>query len=126
MELLPRDGEIHFSAVVYQNLGSLLGPLTKLGAAASLTPDQQRMVDELAAHSRPSLTVAYGGKDRITFVYTHEGGFISSGLASFFSLQGLMNVQELLGRSHGHGDYGFRVDPDAAATGPYVARNAIE
>jgi hypothetical protein len=80
----------------------------------------------LAAHSRPSLTVAYGGKERITFVYTHEGGFVSSGLASFFSLQGLMNVQELLGRSHGHADHGYNVEPDVAVAGPYVARNAIE
>ena len=43
--------------------------------------------------------MAYGGTDRITLVYTHEGGLLSSGVASFFSLRGLMGVREMVGQS---------------------------
>ena len=99
-DLLPTDGEVNFSGVAYQNLGTLLGPLARLGGAtAQLNPEQAQLVQELATSARPSLTVAYGAPDRITFVYTHEGGLISSGLASFFSMHTLANMQELVGRA---------------------------
>ncbi|NIP14364.1 MAG: hypothetical protein GWM88_06395, partial [Pseudomonadales bacterium] len=75
--MLPQDGEVNFSGVVYQNLGALLGPLVKLGAAASkLTQDQMTIAQELSSEARPSLIVAYGGKDSITLVFTHEGGLL--------------------------------------------------
>jgi len=98
--MLPSDARVNFSAMVFQNLGSLLGPLASLGSATSqLTPDQEQIVQELAANARPSLTLAYGADDRITFVYTHEGGFLSSGLASFFSIRTLADMQELVGHA---------------------------
>ncbi len=98
--MLPQDGEVNFSGVVYQNLGALLGPLVKLGAAASkLTQDQMTIAQELSSEARPSLIVAYGGKDSITLVFTHEGGLLSSGVASFFSLKGLMGVKDMVGQS---------------------------
>jgi len=91
-DLLPTDGEVNFSGVAYQNLGTLLGPLARLGGAkAQLNPEQAQLVQELATSARPT--------DRITFVYTHEGGLISSGLASFFSMHTLANMQELVGRA---------------------------
>ncbi len=98
--LLPVDGEVNFSGVVYQNLGTLLGPLSALTrATSSLSEDQHKLATAMAKNARPSLTTAYGGDDRIVFIYTHEGGLISSSLASFFSLQSLASVQELIGQS---------------------------
>jgi len=100
IDLLPTDSQLNFSAVGYQNLGALLGPLTRLGEAiGQLSPNQQQMVEELSAESKPSLTLAYGDTDRITLVYTHEGGFFSSGLATFMSLQSLSEIPDLFGRT---------------------------
>ena len=36
--------------------------------------------------------LAYGAADRLSFTYTHEGGLFSGNLASFLSLQGLLDV----------------------------------
>ncbi len=110
--MLPQDGEINFSAVVYQNLGSIVGPIVRLGSLASdLSPEQQRLAEELAQQAKPSMTLAYGADDRITFVYSHEGGFISSGLASFFSFKSLLDVQQLVGHSI-HQQAGYPVGSD--------------
>ena len=98
--LLPVDGEMNFSGVVYQNLGTLLGPLSALTrATSSLSDEQHQLASAMAKNAKPSLTTAYGADDRIVFVYTHEGGLISSSLASFFSLQSLASMQELIGQS---------------------------
>lgn len=64
--LLPRNEQTSFSAMVYQNAGELLGLLAKGGsAAAGVTPDQQRRVDEIASRVEPMLVCVYGEADRI-------------------------------------------------------------
>ncbi|HXZ81207.1 MAG TPA: FecR domain-containing protein [Terriglobales bacterium] len=63
--LLPKDGHNNFSALFYQNLAPILQPL--LG---QLTPQQQVLVQQLAADSRPTVICAYGVKDQIQLAST--------------------------------------------------------
>jgi hypothetical protein len=99
--LLPTDGQVNFSAVVYQNLGSILGPLSHaMGSITeSLNPEQQKLMQELGDMTAPSLTLAYGEPERITFVNKSDGGLISSGIASLLRFEALMDVQQLLGQA---------------------------
>jgi hypothetical protein len=103
---LPADSEVNFSAVVYQNIGAVLGPLARtLGTMAEqYSPDQETILHELAGQTDPSVTLAYGEPDRIVFVNSSQGGLLSSTLGAFLRLDTLMNVQQLLeqaGRQQG-------------------------
>jgi hypothetical protein len=113
--LLPRDGEVNFSAVAYQNLGSILGPLTGAmsNVAEGLNAEQQRLMAEIGDMTAPSLTLAYGEPERITFVNKSEGGLFSSAIGSLLRFDALMDMQQLLGEAarsqaqgHGAGDRG--------------------
>ena len=95
---LPADAEVHFSAVVYQDLGSVLGPLARtLGAMTqNFSQDQQAILGQFAGDVEPSVTLAYGELDRIVFVNTQQGGILSSTLGSFLRFNSLVGMQELL------------------------------
>ncbi len=95
---LPADAEVHFSAVVYQDLGSVLGPLARtLGAMTqNFSQDQQAILGQFAGDVDPSVTLAYGEPDRIVFVNTQQGGILSSTLGSFLRFNSLVGMQELL------------------------------
>jgi len=96
--LLPRDGQVNFSAVVFTDLGSVLGPLS--GAIASATsqlpPEQRMMIEQLGAASTPSLTLAYGESDQIIFVNRSEGGLLGAAVRSLLRLDSMLDVQQLL------------------------------
>jgi len=77
MSRLPRDGNTDYSAVVYQNLGAMLGPVTDLlKATTALTPAQRQSLDALSQNSVPSLVCAYGEPQQI----------VVAGTSSFFGL----------------------------------------
>jgi hypothetical protein len=97
-DLLPHDAEINFSAVVYQDWGPILRPLSE-GLSKNqgqLPPESRSVLDNLGSLAGPSLTLAYGEKSRITLVNTTEGGLLGRGLTSILSLESLLSVQELL------------------------------
>jgi hypothetical protein len=97
--LMPRDGRINFSAVLYQNMGPVLAPLAQLGeGAAQMGGEIEKLLGNLGSMTAPSLTLAYGEPNRIVFVNTSEGGILTSGLARFLSLESLLSVQELVGQ----------------------------
>ena len=60
LSLLPKDGHVNFSAVMYQNLAPLLQPL-----ASQLSADQMQTLQQIAADSKPTVICAYAGDDRI-------------------------------------------------------------
>jgi ferric-dicitrate binding protein FerR (iron transport regulator) len=73
-ELLPADGPDDFSALLYQNAGRLLGPLAGLGrATTALTPEQSRMLEEIAEAQQASLTVVWAGTDTVSLASTGNG-----------------------------------------------------
>jgi hypothetical protein len=90
------DRHNNFSAVLYQSLGSVVGPLADtLRATGTLTPEQQKSLDALKANSAPSLIYAYGEPDRIELAST----------GSFF---------------------GFNLDSIAGGGGPFAVGSVIE
>jgi hypothetical protein len=87
MSRLPRDGNTNYSAVVYQNLGAMLGPVTDLLKSTTvLTPAERQSVDALSQNSVPSLICAYGDPQQI----------VVAGTGSFFGLV----FDSLLGIGH--------------------------
>ena len=95
--LLAPDGYSNFSAILYQNVGSVLGPLMDtLRASGNLTPDQQRSVDALRANSGPSLIYAYGQSDRVEIAST--GSFFGLNLDMLAGAGGPFQIPNLLGK----------------------------
>jgi hypothetical protein len=95
--LLAPDGYSNFSAILYQNIGSVLGPLMDtLRSTGNLTPDQQRSVDALRANSGPSLIYAYGQPDRVEIAST--GSFFGLNLDMLAGAGGPFQFPSLLGK----------------------------
>ncbi len=91
-KLLPTDGQLNVSALLYQNigenLGSVLNPLS--GALGSMSHGRQQGAAPLFARG-PSLTYAYGEEDRILFAGASDPGPLGTNLgllASFGRLMG--------------------------------------
>lgn len=78
-DLLPQDGRVNFSALVYQNVGPLLKPLAQQMSGVQLTPEQRASVAALSDGTPPSLAYAYGEQDRI-IVATSGAGSLASQL----------------------------------------------
>jgi ferric-dicitrate binding protein FerR (iron transport regulator) len=78
LDLVPRDGEANFSALVYQNMGDSLGQLGELvhratarageGAGAADAAEQADGLSELLGDGGPGLAVAYAEGREISFV----------------------------------------------------------
>lgn len=83
-DLLPSDGYVNFSALVFTDLGSIGETLGKLASAAAANmPDAgDDSLDDMAATLAPTLTCAYGEADRIRFVSTSHGGTLAPLLMS--------------------------------------------
>ena len=58
--LLPQDGRVNFSAVMYQNLAPVLQPL-----AGQLTASQFQSLRTIAMEAKPTVVAVYGGANRI-------------------------------------------------------------
>ena len=97
-QAMPADAEVNFSAVVFQDLSSVLGPFARtIGAMGQrFSQDQQNILENFGANSGPTVTVAYGEPERIIFVNSSQGGLLSSTLGSFLRFETLTGMQELL------------------------------
>ncbi len=58
--LLPQDEQANVSAVIYQNLAPVIGPI-----AQQLTPSQLQSIQQIAAEAKPSVVCAYGENNAI-------------------------------------------------------------
>lgn len=72
--LFTPDRDVNVSAVLYQNLGPLVGSLLEAPGAARLSAEQRRSVQALAGEAGPTLLCAYGEPDGIR-VAGLGGGF---------------------------------------------------
>jgi hypothetical protein len=93
--LLPRDGQVNFSAVTYQNLGPAFGPVASAVGAASgsqATAERKAVVEQLLAQTPPSLAYAYGEPDRIVAASTRPGALFGSDLQMLLGLDGLLRA----------------------------------
>jgi hypothetical protein len=85
--LLPKDQNANYSAIAYQNLGPILQPLL-----STMSGEKAKVVQQLAADSRPSVICAWGRQNQIEAVTNSRlFGF------DWMALGGLMNP----GTSHG-------------------------
>jgi hypothetical protein len=90
--LLPQDEQADVSAVIYQNLAPVIGPI-----AQQLTATQLQSIQQIAAESKPSVVCAYGDDNAIRVASSSRlFGFDLNTLA----LTTLMNVVQ---PSHAHG-----------------------
>jgi hypothetical protein len=91
---LPRDGFTNCSALVYQNLGGMLGSgADLLTSTSSLTPAQRQAIDALRQNSTPSLTCAYGEPEDI--VVANTGNLFGLGFDSLLGINGVGAFQAL-------------------------------
>jgi ferric-dicitrate binding protein FerR (iron transport regulator) len=78
--LFPADDRTNVSALLYQNLGSLLTGMVRTPGVAGLRPGQRDAVAALARQSPPILLYAYGEDDRIQVA--GMGGLVDLGPSS--------------------------------------------
>jgi hypothetical protein len=82
---LPQDGHSNFSAILYYNMGSMVGPVVdQLKASGLMTPDQQKSAGMLTSNREPGLIYAYGEPDRI--VVASRSGFFGLNLDTLLGL----------------------------------------
>jgi hypothetical protein len=88
--LLPRDAQVNFSAVVYQDLGSLVGPLANqlVAVQGALNAEQKAAVASIAEHAQASLGYAYGEKDRIVMASHGPSGLFGIDLSTLVAATG--------------------------------------
>ncbi len=65
--LLPRDGKADLSALLFQDLLSILAPVVGT-AEVALTPEQNQSLEKLVSQSKPSLIGFYADVDRVDMV----------------------------------------------------------
>jgi ferric-dicitrate binding protein FerR (iron transport regulator) len=97
LERLPEDGRNNLSAVIYQDLGSVMGPLAQY-FGKSLSPEQQAQIADYAEANEPSLAYAYGEPDKLIFASSSEGDLLSKallGVLGFKSPEGLGSLLSL-------------------------------
>lgn len=83
--LLPSDGYTNFSAIVYHNLGPVIGPLAdQVKATGALTAQQRQSIDALTANSAPGLIYAYGEPNSI--VVASNTGFMGFDLGTLLTM----------------------------------------
>ncbi len=83
LELTPPDRHLNFSAVIYQNLGTTLAPLTGLlGAFVPSRPGQPNPMASMG-NMKPTLIAAYGEPDRITVAT--NGNVLGASLSNIMS-----------------------------------------
>lgn len=97
---LPRDEYANFSAMVYHNLGPVLGALAgQLKSSAALTPAQHQAIQMLTENTAPGLVCVYGGPSQIVAAST--GSFFGLGLDSLFELGGPFKLPQMIGLAAG-------------------------
>jgi hypothetical protein len=86
--LLAPDGYNNFSAILYQNLGPILGSVAS--GLSAIAPGQQKAIAALQANAAPSLIYAYGEPQQIELAST--GSFFGFNLDSLAGAGGPFQV----------------------------------
>ena len=94
--ILPADGNASFSAILYQNLAPIFGPLAKFGGTAgNLTPENQAALNTMA-EIKPSLGYVYAREDRIIIGSSSEDGVFGLSPSSLLGMPGSFGLQSLM------------------------------
>ncbi|MBP7149297.1 MAG: FecR domain-containing protein [Acidobacteria bacterium] len=93
-DLLPRDGRVNFSAILYQGLGRITAPIAALvpqGGTSQSPGKAAGLSAMLALTGGPSLAYAYAEPERITMVSTGDDP-LGNGLGLLFGAGGLRGL----------------------------------
>ncbi len=93
--LLPQDGRNNFSALIYQDLGSLVQALAERMAQGELTEEQRQRIEGLKAGAKPSLGYAYGEPERIIIAASTEDDLLSKLLEQMVGLRNPVGLEQL-------------------------------
>jgi hypothetical protein len=84
-QLLPRDGNTNFSAVVYSNLGATFGAVAEaIGQTKALSDAQRAQLEAASAQMKPFVVTAYGERDQITLA--SSGNLMAMGLGQMLGM----------------------------------------
>ena len=89
-DLLPADVHTNFSAIFYQDMGSLLAPIAQQLRATSPQVTVGGSIGSLP--SEPSLAYAYGGDDEIVFAADHSVVGLGADLGTIVGLVGVLGA----------------------------------
>jgi ferric-dicitrate binding protein FerR (iron transport regulator) len=82
---LPRDGETHYSAVAWQQLGGSLPAIASLLGGQGISGEERARIEAAAAEIGPMLAVAYAAADRLTFAASGGKGPLGLSLETLLS-----------------------------------------
>ncbi len=92
--LLPHDGRADMSAIVYQDLQSIVSPLLSglSETSQTLTPEQRGVIDALGEEMSSSFAYAYAEDDRIIVASTSRTSPFGLDLGNLFSVGGILGL----------------------------------
>ncbi len=93
--LLPQDGRNNFSALVYQDLSSVMQTVAEKLASGSLTDEQQAALESLKGDAKPMLGYAYGEEKRIVLAAGSDGDVLTSLLLRAMGLKNPAGLETL-------------------------------
>jgi hypothetical protein len=97
---LPEDKNANFSALFYQNLAPILGPVSRqLGGASKALPEEGSRALRSLAGAAPVLAYAYAQNDRIIFAANGEDGPLGLKPSSLLGMPGSFGLQHILGEA---------------------------
>lgn len=94
--LLPADTRNNFSALFFQDLGSIAEALAERIQEGELTEEQRQAVAALREGARPTLGYAYGEADRITFAAATEADVLTTLMMRLLGLENPAGIGQLL------------------------------
>lgn len=101
---LPQDGNTNFSAVLYHDLASLIGPLAERIKNAGGSEQELQKLGSVDANAPPTLVYAYAQGDRITVAANTEGGAFGLSPASLLGMPHAFEMQHILMNAMGDKD----------------------
>ncbi len=97
--LLPHDRHENFSALFYQDIGSLFESVVERLTPAGLTEQQQAALEAIQLDAKPMLAFAYGEDDRIAAAVSSERSLLGNALLGLFGWLGPGGLQTNLTES---------------------------
>ncbi len=97
---LPEDGNANFSALFWNNLGSVVSPMARRmsGFADKLPEEQKQMMKSLGEGTPAMLAYAYSFGDRMVFSLNTENGPLGLTPGSLLSMPGQLMLGNLFGK----------------------------
>ena len=94
--LLPHDRHENFSALFYQDVGSLIASVVERLTPTGLSEEQRDAIAAVSAEAEPMLAYAYGEEDRLVAAVSSERTLLSNALLGLFGWMGPEGLTERL------------------------------